>query len=584
MPAQTLNVRLPRVWPAIVVAGAFAAIGGACVSMQDSLGYDESMHALLPAARMLLALQLGEGASAADALLACQQYPFVYPLLLALVQAFTGLSELACRVTGRVCWALALLGIFLVAREVAAGIARERVRRAPAQAADGATRWTPWIAMGLAAASPLGMGFSGTLFLEVPFTAVALFATWAWLRCARASEQPIPRRDFAAGALIALAFFTKFNYGGMLALGFALDFLLEGLSAFRGKSLAPWWRRAARLGCVPVLACAWWFVLPLPGGFTLGAQHREAFLGFLAGNRELVPASFARRALDWCAGVFVAPGLALACMVLALCALRFWRARELRTLLILGLACALPVAMHPFHLERLLLPAAPFLWVLAALGVGALPRSRWRGLGASAAFLITLAILGASLKLERMVAWAYPGPEPSPQVLEYREREMARKRSLAFDRALPTAGLPRAESDALLDAYATQAGPGARVGWLGAPEKMAPCALQLGLLARGGTRERFLANANDAMMFGVQGSDPNWDAARLAAWAGAFDVIFCSEPPDLGGKPAWNFLAQYRERLCNEHGFSAVEFAQVALQRPLRAPEQVRLIALRRSR
>jgi hypothetical protein len=285
-----------------------------------------------------------------------------------------------------------------------------------------------------------------------------------------------------------------------------------------------------------------------------------------------------------CTGVFVSPHIAVVCLGLALLALRFWRVRELRTILIVGLACVLPVLIHPFHLDRLLLPGAPFLWMLAAVGLMPIAIRSWRGVPLQVPLILVLGLLSTPMNVNRIVAWAYPGLDPSPPAVEYRARNMALKRSLAFDRALPTAGLPRAESDALLDAYAKEAGPAAMVGWLGAPEKMAPCALQLGLLQRGGTRERFLANANDAMMFGVQGADPNWDAARLAAWAKPFDVIFCSDPPDLGGKAAWKFLGRYRDRLCSEHGLGALEFAQVEMQRPMRAPENVRLIALRPSR
>src|SRR5687768_15928035 len=130
MSADTIQARASPVWPACLVALLLAIVGAASVSMSKSMGYDESMHAELPAARMALALREGEFGSAADTLLACQQYPFGHPLVLAGVQAVTGVSEQAARASGRVLWALALLGIFLVTRAVALGVAREGARRA----------------------------------------------------------------------------------------------------------------------------------------------------------------------------------------------------------------------------------------------------------------------------------------------------------------------------------------------------------------------------------------------------------------------------------------------------------------------
>ena len=60
-------------------------------------GWDEAMHAELPAARMSLALhsfQLGEFF---DVLLSCEQYPFGFPLILAAAQTVFGISEVVAR-------------------------------------------------------------------------------------------------------------------------------------------------------------------------------------------------------------------------------------------------------------------------------------------------------------------------------------------------------------------------------------------------------------------------------------------------------------------------------------------------------
>ena len=111
--------------------------------MQRGLGYDEAMHAGFPAQRMALALRAGQPAEAADALLDCDRYPFVSPVVLAAVQLVTGPSEWAMRRTGRALWALTCFGMFLLAGETVR-------RRAPRQGVAVA----PWVALLLTASSP----------------------------------------------------------------------------------------------------------------------------------------------------------------------------------------------------------------------------------------------------------------------------------------------------------------------------------------------------------------------------------------------------------------------------------------------
>src|SRR5258705_4522558 len=101
------------------VALALALVWTHGIPRSPGLGWDESMNADLPAVRMLLSLKAGELRSAFDALLGCGQYPFVYAMLLAAVQAVFGVGEAVCRATGTVLWCTTLFGLFLLGKELA---------------------------------------------------------------------------------------------------------------------------------------------------------------------------------------------------------------------------------------------------------------------------------------------------------------------------------------------------------------------------------------------------------------------------------------------------------------------------------
>src|SRR5689334_10230953 len=186
MPASTKSSRRAReeappqppqpgrhdAWLALLVCSALAAYWSLGLSDARAWGWDESMHAELPAARILLALRQGDFSGAHSALLDCGQYPFVWPLVLAAVQLGTGISEHACRVAGTLAWCWTLFGLFLLGRELAARV-EPRLKGA---------RLLPWTLLALGALSPLCLAYSGTLFLEVPFACMAVWALRAWVR------------------------------------------------------------------------------------------------------------------------------------------------------------------------------------------------------------------------------------------------------------------------------------------------------------------------------------------------------------------------------------------------------------------
>ena len=86
--------------PGTARRAAVAALGCAALTafwvvtldVDRAWAWDEAMHAELPAARLLLAARAGDLETFWSALHGCQPYPFGWPLVLALVQAITGLS------------------------------------------------------------------------------------------------------------------------------------------------------------------------------------------------------------------------------------------------------------------------------------------------------------------------------------------------------------------------------------------------------------------------------------------------------------------------------------------------------------
>ncbi|MAF65093.1 MAG: hypothetical protein CMJ84_05460 [Planctomycetes bacterium] len=531
-------------------------------------GWDESMHSELPAVRVLLGATSGEWRSVSDAIHGCNQYPFVWPLCLALVQAVFGVSEFACRVAGTWIWCFGLLGLFELTRAVVA-------RRRGGGAARRGDDLAPWLALGLGALSPLPLAYSGTLFLEVPFAAGAVWALRAWVR-----RDGGARRDLAAGAWLAVAFFTKFNYGLMLGAGCAAAWILEGGAALRAGRVGPWLKAGAGLAAVPALAFAWWFLLPFPEGAETAARHRAAFGSFLGGNRDMVPTPAGVRILHWACFFSFSARLLAVQLAGVIVTLRGALRPELRVLWLSLAAMTVPLWSHPFHLDRFLIPAGPALWALAALGLARLLPSgaRWRAvcLGGAAAAVFSYPEHDARTlsQTTRLAATA-------PAVRALQLDTFRGWRNLTAGRPLPTAGLAREEHDALSDLVASEVAATERVGWLGLSSGYSPAAIHLALLERGGPPERLLRDAHRTMDVTFEGVDPGWDDERLAAWAAEFDVILFTDPPDLRARRARAFISDYQRRLVANLGWPHEVLGSVELSRRRPEPLSVKVYACR---
>lgn len=533
-------------------------------------GWDETMHAELPALRMLFGVQEGDWASAWGALQDCNRYPFAYPVLLAAVQAVVGPSEHACRVVGTLLWCATLFGLFLLARELRPGLER-RVGRAAAS-------FAPWLALGAGASSPLALGYAGTLFLEVPFACVAVYALRAWLR-AELCETGSTRGHLIAGAWLCLAFFTKFNYALLLWAGLGADWISRALVARRFRSRS-FWNASGALALVPGLALAWWFFWPWPSGRDVAAVHRAGFLDFLSGNTgHSTPGSY--RLLF--TGAFLVPTLrvGLALLVGLLASLRDLGQPGVRVLWWTFLAFALPIYSHSFFLDRFMIPMGVALWVLAAVGWArllprAVPQRAW--------------VLGAAV----LALACFPGADAprlaagvgllqsDPAVRAYQVELFAGWRDLSGGRLLRSAGLKPSERDAFLDMLATEVGPEERVGWVGITPEVSPAGLHFGLWQRGGSKRRFLEQAHVPFYVSFTAQDPLWDEARLAAFASRFDVILATDPVEITGRGGREFLRGYRQRLETQHGFEARALGRLSIARPLAEDLSVEVYALRK--
>ncbi len=537
-------------------------------NVQDvTWGWDESMHAELPAVRIALCFRAGDIGGVFDAVHSCTQYPFVWPALLGVVQAVTGPSEVMARMMGVFLWGLTMVGVHQFTRLVAARIGMQQRQSSVAS----------WGALAACATSPLAAAYAGTLFHAVPSACVTIWTLVAWMR--RDPERP--RTDLIAGAAFALAFFTKFNYGLLLGVIFLSDFVAEWIFAARAKSgtARQMGDRVLRLATPGLVLCGWWFFLPLPGGAELAAVHRDAFLGFLAGNLETEYLSPARRLVEWAAGLHAHPRV----LVLVIVGLVL----GLRTIgrpggHLLGAAAIIPASViwaHPFHLDRFLVPFAPAIWSFAAIGLASwvVSGERVKRPVLLVIFLCAIPIGGADSRALAGAVGLVPKVEPQrAYVLE----ELKRLGRLGSGRRRPTAGLRSETAAAILDAAADAVKPMERVGWLGVSSELSPAALHLGLLERGGAQERFLRDAHRDVDVTFEGVDPGWGDERFGAWAAEYDALFMTDPPDLGGRSEREFIRSYQERLLGL-GWKPTELGTFEWQPPLGEARVVRLFACR---
>lgn len=593
-----------------LVAGVW---GSARVSTASSWGWDESMHAGLPAARISAELGELDPVAAAQVAVECQQYPFVVPVVWGALAAVTGQGadvEVFGRRLGRWVLALLALGAALLARELVRALfeTHEEQGAGPPAKIDREEWCGALVAFALVLMSPLSVDYAGTWFLEVPFAALAVWSVWAWLRRVQLRGEPgAGRRDLVCGALLTAAFFTKFNYGLLLGFGAALALAWEALGVWIRPLRATWPREQSgaafgasvlRLAAVPLVGFAWWFVLPLPGGLELGASHRDAFAAFLGGNQQLERTPDAQRLLHW--GVYALSTPRLFVLLVAGLGGLTWCARRRAPVLaawLVWLACLVPIATHNFHLDRFLVLPLALGIPLGVTGLVLLARLGARGRFRSGALwaVPVLVLLAAALPGLDGDAWFARtiGFADKDDVRTYQEGIVARYQDASFDRPLSTAGLEAVAADKLLDAVASEVlvGEGAprAFGWLGISSELSPAALVLGVHARAAegqvapsidTAAVTRPDGNPKMIMTFEGLDPGWNDDQLFAWADSFDVVFTTVPPDLRERRNREFVREYQTRLIGSGRVDTRELASVQVPQAFGPPKLVKLFAL----
>jgi len=560
---------------AALVCAALTIFWIVTLDVDKAWAWDEAMHAELPAVRLLLSLRTGDLDGFWTVVHSSQQYPFGWPLVLAAVQGLVGISEFTCRAAGLVAWGATLFGVFQLAVEVG------RAQRPGGEGRRPGDDLLPWLALALAATSPLALGYAQSLFLEVPSALVATWALWAWLRRRTRGDAPgAVRRELVAGALLTAAFFTKFNYGTLLIAACALDELCQLVSAQRAGRLGPALARLPYLLLPLVLGLGWWLVLPLPYGLEMGAEHRRVLFEFLGSNQGMAATPWERRVVFWALCLCFSARVFLLVLGGALVALRELPRPGARLLWIGVLVMGVPVWTHHFHLDRFLVPAAPVVWTLAALGLARqLPLDGARRrvvLPVLALFAFVLPTvdgkwLGRALGLV---------PE-DPAMRAYVEEILASYPSLGPGRRVWTPGIPRTAADELLGLAVGAAQRDDAVGWIGNPTEVPPAALHLALFAAHGNAERLLRDAHRPLDVSFNHVDPGWSDAQLAAFAERFDVILTTDPPDLAERSERAFLRGYSARLVEALGWRPELLGRVSIPRDSRPPLELALYALR---
>lgn len=486
-------------------------------------GWDETMHSELPAVRMLLHAQRGEWGGFFEALHGCDRYPPLYPLLLAVWHGLFGLGETVARSLGLV---LFLGGVV----PATASLAR-RVALSGSPALDRSIGTDAALLGALAAiASPLARRYAPTTFIELAALLTIVLALRAWMR--RRDNVPSLRADLAAGFWIAAALLTKFNYGALLAGVIVADGLVDLAASRFSVDVA---RRLARTATPTCLAALWWFALPLPMGTEVAAQHREAFLGFVTGNLEFARMPFWLRATNWLTGVaphaLLLPALAIPGVVNALRN----RSAGARTLLIALVFFTVPVILHPFQLDRFLMPVAAVVWTLGAAAVARWTHAHPASLSISAAVLLPAMMLITTFR----VTWLFGFPVAPEGTAGRSFQEDHVGRALGLFGPPASNGLDRSTHDGVLDLIAEGVGPEDSVGWLGQSTEISPAALHLGLLERGGSATRFLEHAHLPMDIDPIPGEHHGDRTDedLLTWASDFDHVVMVGTGDIKDRP-----------------------------------------------
>jgi 4-amino-4-deoxy-L-arabinose transferase-like glycosyltransferase len=375
--ARSVAAWTGRCLPAVVALALGAYAYRVLLPTLPPLQADEAGHAL-PAARMALALAQGDLAAFLELTRRDILWPFFHPLFIGVFLLAFGTTADVARASSLCAFVATIALVPLLVRELA---------RPPAEApVDGGPPPTPsptlgWLSAAALVGAPSLWGFGCAAMTE----SLGMLMVLGTLLCAaRAERKQSLALHAASGVLVALTFFTKYNYGVPLALA------LFAALAFRARVRGPRPLAAFCAGVVPLLV-AW-------AAFVFGTDRaRLAFVwSYIRASRDegihgLEGVLFYPRGVVEVLGAAVGIGLLLG--LLAAFRRRAPSAR-LPSLLFVSLTFVL-LLPHATKQWRYVAPAMPVLLALAEAELGAWAAARFRRHG------LAWGLLSASLLLAR---------------------------------------------------------------------------------------------------------------------------------------------------------------------------------------
>jgi hypothetical protein len=287
-------------------------------------------------------------------------------------------------------------------------------------------------------------------------------------------------------------------------------------------------------------------------------------LEFLGSNREMAPTPWAQRVVFWSVYLTFTARLCLVQLLGLLSSLRGCLAPGARLLWVVLLATGIPVWTHNFHLDRFLIPSAPALWVLAALGLALLVPVRAVAracvLAPAAALLLLFPTLDGPWVAARLGLL-----DTDEATRAYILGVLQEKPRLGADRPVWTPGIAPEAARAILDLVTAEVGPQESVGWIGESTELPPAALHIALLAASGNRARFLDDAHRPVDVSFNDEDPAWTTAQLSEFVARFDVVIATDPPDVKERSRRAFTRRYAGLLSSELGWQAKPLGQVLI-------------------
>ncbi|MCP5024636.1 MAG: hypothetical protein GY930_23085, partial [bacterium] len=377
----------------------------------------------------------------------------------------------------------------------------------------------------------------------------------------------------------------------LLFAALGIDLLFQAWRAVRDGSLNVFFKRVAWLALPLFIALLWWFGWPWPGDSEIAAQHRESFVTYLSGNRAGGSTPWSRRLLGWSVAFVPTARFGLLLIVGLALAVRFSRNAAVRLMWLVAGCFAIPIGLHPFYLDRFLIPIGPPLWVLSALGLGLLAeRVSAKIPNRAARFGLGILVLTACLAVperdarfmaKRVGIW-------NEGRADYLTWLFAGWRDLSPNRSIKTAGLSTGTADCFVELVASELADTERFGWLGVSAGLSPATIHLGLAARRAeldSAEAFTANfrrdAHRQAFFAHGNADIGMGLESFREWAEQFNVIFRTDPPDLNARKSREWINDYVDWLESEFGWNRKELGQVKVDRPFTDPVTVTLFACR---